>query len=55
MRKIVTEYVYPPIPERQFDWIATYEGYEPGEPIGYGSTEAEAIRDLKDITDDDNG
>jgi hypothetical protein len=46
--RIVTEYVYPPIPDRRFDWQAvddeTYDG--PGSPIGTGSTEAEAIADL---------
>ena len=46
--KIRTEYVYPPIPIRQFDWSAvdddTYDG--PGCPIGTGATEQEAIDDL---------
>ena len=46
--KIVTEYVYPPIPDRRFDWSAidddTYDG--PGCPVGTGPTEAAAIADL---------
>lgn len=46
--KIRTEYVYPPIPIRQFDWSAvdddTYDG--PGCAIGYGPTEEAAIKDL---------
>ena len=46
--KIRTEFVYPPIPLRQFDWSAvdddTYDG--DGCPIGRGATEAEAISDL---------
>lgn len=46
--KIRTEFVYPPIPIREFDWIAvdddTYDG--PSCPIGYGRTEQEAIKDL---------
>lgn len=46
--KISTEYVYPPIPDRRFDWCATdddtYDGA--GSPIGWGSTEQEAIADL---------
>jgi DNA-directed RNA polymerase subunit RPC12/RpoP len=46
--KIVTSYIYPPIPERSFDWCATLDGYEPGDPIGYGATEDRAIRDLKE-------
>jgi hypothetical protein len=43
---IRTKNVYPPIPSRQFDWCAIYEGYEPGDPIGWGLTEQEAIDDL---------
>lgn len=45
--KIVTAYDPKPIPPRQFDWSAADDGYEPGDPIGYGQTEAEAIEDLK--------
>jgi hypothetical protein len=45
MRTIVTTYVYPPIPLRQFDWIAHYDSPEDG-PFGHGATEAEAIADL---------
>jgi hypothetical protein len=44
--KIHTEFVYPPIPIRQFDWSAVTDNYEPGCPIGYGPTEREAIDDL---------
>lgn len=43
---IMTEFVHPAIPIRQFDWRATYRSYEPGDPMGHGSTEAEAIKDL---------
>ncbi len=43
-----TEYDPKPIPMRQFDWTAVSEDYEPGDPIGYGTTEAEAIADLWD-------
>jgi hypothetical protein len=35
-----------PIPDRQFDWTAVDSDYEPGDPIGYGETEAEALADL---------
>lgn len=45
---IVTRYNPPPIPTSAFDWAATLPGYEPGEAIGYGSTEQEAIKDLLD-------
>jgi len=47
-RRIITEYVYPPIPKRDWDWAATRDGYEPGDPIGRGPTEDAAIRDLLD-------
>ena len=44
--EIVTEYVYPPIPERGFDWSAVRRDYEPGNNIGRGATEEAAIADL---------
>jgi len=49
--KIRTEYVYPPIPIRDFDWSAvdddTYDGAPDAHcPIGRGRTEKEAIDDL---------
>lgn len=48
MRKIITNYVYPPIPIRTHDWCATYDDYDgdPAEPMGWGKTEQEAIKDL---------
>lgn len=46
--KIRTECVYPPIPNRNFDWSAvdddTYDG--PGSLIGWGPTEEAAVADL---------
>ena len=47
---IRTEYVYPPIPLRQYDWAA-YEDDETRCPacrqtVGYGETELDAIIDL---------
>jgi hypothetical protein len=45
-RLIRTEHVYPPIPMRQFDWRAVFDGYEPGDVMGYGKTREEAIADL---------
>lgn len=45
--KIITEFINPPIPIRHFDWAAHFHGYEPGEPIGYGATEEDAIADLR--------
>lgn len=52
--KILTAFVYPPIPIRSFDWQAwdddTYDG--PGCPLGHGATEAEAIADLREQLED---
>jgi hypothetical protein len=43
-----TNFDYPPIPVRSFDWSAiddeTYDGV--GCPVGHGPTEQEAINDL---------
>ena len=47
MNKIITNYDYPPIPIREFDWSAVREGYEPGDLIGTGRTEQDAINDLE--------
>ena len=30
----------------RFDYCATFEGYEPGDPVGYGSTREAAETDL---------
>ena len=46
--KIITSYDYPPIPIRSCDWSAVTDDYEPGDPIGRGATEQEAIDDLKE-------
>lgn len=49
-RKIVTDFWMKPIPIRQFDWAAYFDGDEPDDdgrmPHGSGTTEAEAIADL---------
>ena len=42
--KIVTENIYPPIPIRQFDWVAHCDDEEG--PTGTGATEQEAIDEL---------
>ena len=47
-RKIITQRIAPPIPSHCFDWEATEDVYDEGGLIGYGSTEAGAIADLKD-------
>lgn len=49
-RKIITTYVYPPIPIRSMDWQAHFDGDEPNDNgamlVGRGATEQEAIDDL---------
>ena len=48
--KILTNYWFKPIPTNRFDWSAVTEDYDGAEdshdPVGYGATEAEAVRDL---------
>ena len=46
MPTIRTDYWAKPIPIRNFDWSATFDGYDAGDPIGYGATEQDAINDL---------
>ena len=46
MRKIVTACVCPPIPVRNFDWLAHIDGDEESGRYGHGSTEEEAIADF---------
>jgi hypothetical protein len=53
--RIKTNFENPPIPVRSCDWSAvdddTYGG-DPRDPIGRGSTEIKAIRDLLDQIED---
>lgn len=44
--KIVTSHNRPPIPDREYDWSAVTDDYEPGDPIGNGETEEAAILNL---------
>jgi len=37
---------YPPIPVRDFDWQAYVDGYEPGDALGHGATEEQAVAEL---------
>ena len=57
-RKIITTFVYPPIPVRNFDWLAFFDGDEPDDNgqmrTGSGATEQEAINDLLETYPDDN-
>lgn len=43
---IVVDFVYPPIPRRDFDWCAYYEGEEELGNQGWGRTERLARYDL---------
>lgn len=45
-RIIRVEFIYPPIPVRDFDYQATFDGYDAGDPIGHGPTAQAAIDDL---------
>lgn len=49
--EIVTNFVYPPIPCRDFDWQACRDGQEEDGRYGYGRTLAAAIIDLLDNED----
>lgn len=49
--RIVTQYIFPPIPVRTMDWQATLEDYDGApdagpQPMGWGETEQAAILDL---------
>lgn len=50
--KILTRFVYPPIPDRSCDWLAWYEGEEDEQMhTGSGPTESAAIADLTENYD----
>lgn len=55
-RKIITTFIYPPIPIRQFDWQAHFDGDEPNDDgwmlAGNGATEEAAIEDLLQSAED---
>jgi hypothetical protein len=51
MTPIITRYIYPPIPQRFFDWCA-YRDPEPGFLCGWGSTEQLAIADLLELEEE---
>lgn len=56
--KVNISFVYPPIPLRQFDWVATFDNDEPDDDgnwkyIGYGKTKIEALIDLLDNAEAD--
>lgn len=45
-RRVDVAAVRPPIPLRGFDYCATFESYEPGEPQGFGPTPDDAVEAL---------
>lgn len=47
MRDIVLRQVFPPIPDRRYDWAAWHDGDEEENHQGYGRTPEEAIADLE--------
>jgi len=51
---VETTYVYPPIPDRRFDWQAVLKDHDPEShaPVGHGATEEEAILDLLNNLED---
>ncbi len=50
MSRIITRNVYPPIPDRRFDWCAYHDDDEEIEEwYGWGATKAEALADLERI------
>jgi hypothetical protein len=52
---IYTEYLFPPIPIRDFDWHAYWgEGTSEYQKSGYGRTELEAITNLMDTIEEDD-
>lgn len=46
-RDVLTDFIYPPIPIRSNDWCACFDPEV--QPYGYGSTEQEAIEDLRQL------
>ena len=55
--KVVTTNIFPPIPDRRFDWCAYFDGDEPNDNgsmmQGFGPTEQEAIDDLLRLLQED--
>jgi hypothetical protein len=52
-RQIHAHRIDPPVPSRAFDWQATLDSYEPGDPVGRGPTRKAAVDDLIEQWSDD--
>ena len=50
-KRVVSELDPPPIPDRGFDYRATFEGGDEASPVGYGPTMLAAVEDLKSWDD----
>jgi hypothetical protein len=46
-KKMIVTNIFPPIPIRDFDWCAFWDGEEEGGHYGYGKTKEEAVADLR--------
>jgi hypothetical protein len=51
-RKVNISHIKPPVPSRQYDYRATFDGYDEGDPMGYGPTAQAAFDDLMAIAED---
>lgn len=56
---IRTTFIYPPIPDRSYDWCAVDDDTYDGAPdsgnrhhVGYGATEQEAVDDLRRLMEE---
>lgn len=47
MKRIIINYVYPPIPSSYLNWCACYDGEQEFGVYGWGRTEEEAIENLR--------
>lgn len=47
-RKIIIDYVHPPVPIRTYDYVAYVEGTEEYGPYGWGATRRDALYTLRD-------
>ncbi len=52
MSKVITQHVFPPVPDRSHDWMAYVDGEDDGF-TGWGPNEADAIADLKSQIEED--
>jgi len=48
LKLIKTYNEFPPIPIRDHDWVAWFDGEEESRRYGWGETESEAVDDLLD-------